>query len=343
MWHQQEIPFLDLQVQYRKIKVEIAEAISAVLSNSTYVLGPMVEKFESDFADYCNTTHAVGCNSGTSALHLALRAYEIGPGDEVITVSYTFIATAWAITYCGATPVFVDISPDTKTIDCSKIESKITPRTRAIIPVHLYGHPADMDPILAIARRYRLVVIEDAAQAHGARYKEQRVGSIGDAACFSFYPSKNLGAYGEAGAVVTNDQFIAERLRMLRNHGQSRQYYHDMLGYNYRMEGLQGTVLSVKLKYLDSWNAQRRQIAKQYCEQLIGFPEITLPSVADWAEPIWHLFVIQYPQRDRLRQALKEMGISTRLHYPIPIYRQNTYAHSNLGEGSLPVTEKMEF
>ena len=335
-----KVPFLDLQTQYQKVKPEIEKAISTVFNSSAYVLGPMVEKFEKDFAAYCEAKYAVGCNSGTSALHLALRAWDIGPGDEVITVSHTFIATAWAITYCGASPVFVDIDPITRTIDTSQVESKITPRTKAVIPVHLYGHPADMAPIVTLARRNGLVVIEDAAQAHGARYKGQRVGSIGDAACFSFYPGKNLGAYGEAGAVVTNDGGVVEKLRMLRDHGQSMRYHHDMVGYNYRMDGFQGAILGVKLKYLDKWNAGRRQIAEAYNSVLSGIAEIARPNKAHWAEPVFHLYVIQHPERGLLQQYLMKAGIETGLHYPIPLHRQKAYAYLNLAENSLPVTEK---
>lgn len=336
-----KIPFLDLQTHYRHIRHEISEAISRVLNSSTYVLGPMVGQFETDFAAYCEARHAIGCNSGTSALHMALRAHNIGPGDEIITVSYTFIATVWCISYCGSTPVFVDIDPATKTIDVSQIESRITSRTKAIIPVHLYGHPADMDPIITIARRYGLIVIEDAAQAHGARYKGKRVGSIGDIGCFSFYPGKNLGAYGEGGAVVTSDDAIAQKLRMLRDHGQSTRYHHDIVGYNYRMEALQGAILGVKLKYLDKWNNKRRKIAKLYHDQLFEMPEIVLPSVADFADPVWHLYVIHHPERDRIRLLLNKMGISTGLHYPIPVHRQKVYAYLNIEKNSLPVTEKM--
>ncbi|MDY6987436.1 MAG: DegT/DnrJ/EryC1/StrS family aminotransferase [Thermodesulfobacteriota bacterium] len=338
---QKTIPFVDLQAEYDKLRLEVSEAISAVLNTTAFVLGPAVERFESEFAAYCETRYAIACNSGTSALHLALRACDIQPGDEVITVSHTFIATAWAISYCCATPVFVDVDPNTRTMDVSHIESKITSRTKAVIPVHLYGHPADMEPIISIAKERGLAVIEDAAQAHGARYRGMRVGCMGDVGCFSFYPSKNLGAYGEAGAVVTNDEAIARKVRLLRDHGQSKRYQHDVLGYNYRMDGLQGAILGVKLLHLDEWNEKRRKIARKYNEFLKEIREMVLPTVAPWAEPVFHLYVIEYPERSRLRRALNEMGISTGLHYPIPIHLQKPYGYLNLGEGALPVTEKL--
>jgi len=335
------IPFLDLQAQYRTIKDEIHEAIGRVLDTSTYALGPSVEHFEQSFASYCETTHAVGCSSGTAALHMALRALEIGPGDEVITVAHTFIATVWPILYCGATPVFVDVDARTRTMDPAQLESRITPRTRAVIPVHLYGHPADMDSIMEVAKRHGVAVVEDAAQAHGARYKGKRVGGMGDMGCFSFYPGKNLGAYGEAGAVVTNDAGLAQKLRMLRDHGQPEKYRHQIIGYNYRMDGIQGAVLDVKLKHLDKWNEARRAAAAEYDQQLKDVPEVALPAVADWAEPVFHLYVIQHSKRDRLQRALREKGIQTGLHYPIPVHRQQALEHLNLEDVSLPVTERL--
>jgi dTDP-4-amino-4,6-dideoxygalactose transaminase len=337
----QQVPFLDLKAQALKVGAEIKEVIDEIIDNATYILGPAVDRFEKEFATYCEVKYAVCCNSGTSALHLALRALNIGPGDEIITVSHTFIATSWAISYCGAKPVFIDIDPATRAIDSSQIEQKITPRTKAIIPVHIYGHPADMDPIISIADRYGLFVVEDAAQAHGARYKGKRIGSFGTSGCFSFYPGKNIGAYGEGGAVVTNDKPLAEMIRILRNHGQAERFFHETIGYNYRMDGIQGAVLGIKLKYLDQWNAKRRELAALYHELLSDVDSIILPVAAEWAEPVFHLYVIQDPDRDDLARLLAEKGISTGLHYPIPIHLQKAYTHLNMPRGSLPVTEQV--
>jgi dTDP-4-amino-4,6-dideoxygalactose transaminase len=333
------IAFVDLKTQYLAIEDEVKAALERVLLKGDYILGSEVKAFEQEFATYCGVTHAIGVDSGTTALELLLRAYEIGPGDEVITAANTFIATAFAISYTGAQPVLVDIDPDYYTLDVSKIEQAITPRTRAIIPVHLYGQTADMDAIMRIAAKYKLVVIEDACQAHGARYKGQRAGSLGHAAAFSFYPAKNLGAYGDGGMVVTNDPGIAGRIQMLRNYGQSQKYYHDVKGYNHRLDTIQAAVLRIKLRSLDSANEMRRQHAAHYARVLQHAP-ITLPQVAPYNEHVWHLHVIRTERRDELAQYLGEVGISTGIHYPIPIHRQPCYQSLNLPQGSFPITEQ---
>jgi dTDP-4-amino-4,6-dideoxygalactose transaminase len=336
-------PFLDLRAQYQKLRTEILQEINEVLDSSAYVLGPWVDEFEKSFARYCGIKYAIGCSSGTSALHLALRSLDIGPGDEVITVSHTFIATAWAISYCDAKPVFVDINPKTWTMDISQIESCLTSKTKAIIPVHLCGNPTEMDPILDIARRYGLIVIEDAAQAHGAKYRGKICGTIGDMGCFSFYPSKNLGAYGDAGAVVTSNPAYAERLRMLRDHAQTVKHYHDTIGYNYRMDGIQGAILAVKLRYLPEWIHSRRRIALHYNKELEGVRGIKTPFEAPGAKHVFHLYQIQLGEerlRNELQQFLNQNGIGTGLHYPIPIHLQKAYEHLGYYKGSLPHTER---
>ena len=326
------IPFLDLKAQYRSIKEEVDAAIADVITNTQFILGPAVEGFERDFASYCGVDYCVGVNSGTSALHLALLAAAVGEDDEVITVSHTFVATAAAIMYCGARPVFVDVTPGTYTMDPALIEAAITPRTKAIMPVHLYGQCADMHPIMEIARKHKLVIIEDAAQAHGARYRGKRAGSIGDIAIFSFYPGKNLGAYGEGGAVVTNNRDYVDRMRMLRDHGQSRKYAHDILGYNYRLEGIQGAVLGVKLRHLDDWNRARRTHAAKYRSLL----KANLLEEASYGEPVYHIFPLFSPQRDALQAHLTARGIATGIHYPIPVHLQKAFGES----GSFPITER---
>ena len=280
------------------------------MRRTDYILGKDVALFEEEFAAYCETKYAIGVDSGTSALELILRAYGIGPGDEVITQANTFIATTFAISYCGATPVLVDIDPETQGIDVSLIEAAITPRTKVIMPVHLFGHPVDMDPIMDIADRHGLIVIEDACQAHGARYKGKRAGSIGHAAAFSFYPAKNLGAYGDGGGIVTNDGLIDTSLRLLRNYGQAQKYHHDLLGYNRRLDTLQAAVLRVKLRHLDKWNAARREHAALY-DRLLAGSEVVAPVVADYAEPVWHLYVVRTSDRAGLQKHLSERGIST--------------------------------
>lgn len=333
------IPFLDLRAQYESIKEEIRAAIDRVLDSREFILGSEVEGFEAEFARYCGTRHAIALNSGTSALHLALLAAGVGAGDEVVTVSYTFVATAAAIRYVGARPVFVDIDAGTFTMDPARIEPALTPRTKAIVPVHLYGRCADMDPILEIARRHGLVVIEDAAQAHGADYNGRRAGSLGDLACFSFYPSKNLGACGEGGAVVTNDGRHTETIRILRDQGQREKYHHVLLGYNYRMDGIQGAVLRVKLRHLDRWNERRRSLAGQYTRRLVE-ADIRLTEDSGHASSSHHIFPIFTEDRDGLRARLTEAGIGTGVHYPVPIHLQPAYGDLGYRAGDLPESER---
>jgi dTDP-4-amino-4,6-dideoxygalactose transaminase len=333
------IPLLDLKAQYRSIKPELDAAVLRVLEGAQFILGPEVAAFEKEFAAYCGAGDAIGVNSGTSALHLALVAAGIGPGDEVITVPFSFIATAAAIVYTGATPVFVDIDPVTFNIDVSRIEAAITPRTKAIMPVHLFGHPADMDPILEIARRYGLIVIEDAAQAHGAEYKGRRVGSIGDIGCFSFYPGKNLGACGEGGAVTTSNSDYARKVRLLRDWGSAQKYIHELHGYNYRLEGMQGAILRVKLRHLEEWTEARRRHAIRYGE-FLGTAGIELPSAMPYARHVYCVYSVRAANRDQIRQALLEREIHTAIHYPIPIHLQPAYAGLNYSRGDFPVAER---
>jgi dTDP-4-amino-4,6-dideoxygalactose transaminase len=334
-----KVPFLNLKVQYESIKDEIDTAIGQVIEKTAFAGGPFVRKFEEEFADYCGCKHAVGVNSGTSAIWLALIGLGIGKGDEVITVPNTFIATAEAISMSGATPVFVDINEKTYNMDPGLLEKAITPRTKAVIPVHLYGQMADMDPIMEVARKHGLFVIEDAAQAHGAEYKGRRAGTIGDAGCFSFYPGKNLGAYGEAGAVVTNNLELIEKINMIKDHGQSKKYYHSMIGWNDRMDGIQGAVLSVKLKYLDKWNDARRNNAKLYTELLADLPDIVTPYVADYAKHVFHIYAIRVQNCKGLMSTLAEKEIQFGIHYPVPIHLQDAYAFLGLGKGDFPVAE----
>jgi dTDP-4-amino-4,6-dideoxygalactose transaminase len=336
---QLQVPFVDLAAQYCTISAEINEAVSKVIRETDFILGREVHLFEEEFASFCQANCAIGVDSGTSALELALRAYEIGPGDEVITAANSFIASALAISHAGATPVLVDVNADTYTIDVGAIEKAITPRTKAIIPVHLYGHPADMDPILQLAQRHGLIVIEDACQAHGARYKGKRAGSLGHAAAFSFYPGKNLGAYGDGGMVVTNDYTVAKRLEMLRNYGQREKYQHMFRGYNRRLDTLQAAVLRVKLKHLDEWNDARRQHAKSY-RRLLEQSGIVAPHVVANSESVWHLYVIRVDQRDALKEHLASRGISVGIHYPIPIHLQPAYRDLSYRQGDFPVTEE---
>jgi dTDP-4-amino-4,6-dideoxygalactose transaminase len=333
------IPLIDLKSQYQSIKNEIDTAIADVIESCQFILGERVEAFEVDFASYCQSRYALAMNSGTSALHLALLAAGVGPGDEVITVSYTFVATAATICYTGAKPVFVDIDPLTCTIDPAKIEAAITPKTKAVMPVHLYGSCADMDTILDVARRRNLIVIVDAAQAHGAEYKGRRAGSMGELACFSFYPGKNLGAYGEGGAVVTSNERYVEPLKQLRDQGQREKYYHTMVGYNYRMEAIQGAVLGVKLKHLDDWNALRRKHAAVYARELADSGLRLLKELPD-TKPVHHIFPLFTAQRDELREHLQKAGISTGLHYPIPVHLQPAFRHLGYKQGELPETER---
>jgi dTDP-4-amino-4,6-dideoxygalactose transaminase len=333
-----QVPFVDLQAQYPAIALEISEAVAKVIHDADFILGRDVGLFEEEFAAYCEAKYAVGVDSGTSALELALRAYDIGPGDEVITAANTFIATALAISHAGAKPVLVDVDPYTYTIDVAKIAEAITARTKAILPVHLYGHPAHMDPIRELAEKFGLVVIEDACQAHGSRYKGKRAGSLGHAAAFSFYPGKNLGAFGDGGIVVTDDHEIAKRLEMMRNYGQKEKYHHQFRGYNRRLDTLQAAILRVKLKYLDKWNAARRWNAKLYQECLDGAGVVT-PNEAAGAESVWHLYVIRTENRDMVRENLLSRGISPGIHYPIPIHLQPAYKDLGYKRGDFPITE----
>ena len=333
------IPYLDLKAQYHSIKAEIDAAIGSVLESSQFVLGKEVAAFEEEFAAYSGGGQAIGLNSGTSALHLALLAGGIGPGDEVVTTPFTFAATAATIRYTGALPVYVDIDPVSYNLDPNLLEAAITGRTRAILPVHLYGQPADMEPILAIARRHNLLVIEDAAQAHGAEYKGRRAGSLADMACFSFYPTKNLGAYGEGGAVVTANAEFAKQIRLLRNWGESRRYYHDLPGYNYRMEALQGAILRVKLRHLDRWTEARRATAKFYSERLAEI--CAIPAEMPYTRHVYHAYTIRAAQRDALAANLNAAGIQTAIYYPLPLHLQKAYSDGRYHEGDFPVAESV--
>jgi dTDP-4-amino-4,6-dideoxygalactose transaminase len=334
------IPLVDLTRQYASIRNEIDAVIQQTLDRGIFAAGSAVAAFENEFARYCGVRHCVAVNSGTSALHLAMIAAGVRAGDEVITVPFTFVATAWAISYVGAKPVFVDIEADTYTIDVEKIARAIGPRTRAVLPVHLYGQMANLDPIREICDKHRLILIEDAAQAHGAEYKGARAGSYGHIGCFSFYPTKNLGAFGEAGAITTNDDEIAHRVRHLRDHAQISKYRHEELGYNYRMDEMQGALLQVKLRRLGTWNGARENIAKRYIENLSRTP-VALPAESPDRGHVWHLFVIRSPQRDELRRKLSDEAIGTGLHYPIPLHLQPAYAHLLYRPGDFPIAEKV--
>jgi dTDP-4-amino-4,6-dideoxygalactose transaminase len=336
--NQPSVPFVDLAAQHAAIREETASAAARVIDTGEFILGREVERFEEEFARYCGCEHGVGVDSGTSALELALRAYGIGAGDEVMAPANTFIATALAISCTGATPVLVDVNAASHTLDATRLEAAITNRTKAIIPVHLYGQPADMDPILDVARRRELVVIEDACQAHGARYRERRVGALGHAAAFSFYPSKNLGACGDGGIVVTNDKDAAKVLRMLRNYGQEKKYYHVVRGYNHRLDNLQAALLRIKLKYLDDWNNARRFLADFYSRLLKDV--VLTPEPAHYSDPVWHLYVIQVKNRDGLQAYLGERGIATAIHYPTPIHLQPAYRDLGYQRGDFPITER---
>ena len=335
------ISFLDLQAQYRTIKQEIDVAVLNVLAESCFVLGKPVADFEANFAAYCNVKHCIALNSGTSALHLSLLAANIGPGDEVITVGMTFVATVAAILYAGAKPVLIDVDPTTWNLDPQQLEKALTSRTKAIIPVHLHGLMADMDAISAFAKQHNLIVIEDACQAHGASCNGKRAGSLGDLATFSFYPGKNLGAYGEGGAVVTNDDESAKTVRMLRDFGQDKKYHHQLRGFNYRMETIQGAVLDVKLKYLEQWTEQRRRIAQWYLQELKNIPGIQLPNPPEHMRHVYHVFAVCVPERDRVQQQLQQQGIATNIHYPIPVHLQPAYADLGYAKNSLPVSERL--
>ncbi len=333
------IPLVDLKAQYLSIKDDIDAAMQRVVDNTSFILGAEVEAFEREFATFCGTKYAVGVNSGTSALHLAFLACGLGPGDEVITTPYTFIGTTEMLAKIGARPVFVDIDPKTYNIDPAKIEAAITERTKAILPVHLYGQPAEMEPILEIAERHGLIVIEDAAQAHGAEYNGQRAGSMGRVAIFSFYPSKNLGAYGDAGALVTNEKEIADRARMRRDHGRQEKYEHLMEGFNYRLDALQAAILRAKLAYLERWNEARRRNAEVYRE-LLADSDLILPSESEHVKSVYHLFVVRSRARDALGEYLKGEGIATGIHYPIPLHLQPAYRDLGYRKGDFPVAEE---
>lgn len=332
------IPFVDLKTQYLSIKDEIDTAVLKVLESTQFVLGNEVKALEAEFADYCNADFGIAVNTGTSALHLALLAAGIGAGDEVITVPFTFVATAAAICYTGAKPVFVDIDPITYTIDVNKIEQAITERTKAILPVHLYGQPADMEPIMEIARRHGLTVIEDAAQAHGAEYKGKRVGSIGDIGCFSFYPGKNLGAYGEGGMIVTSNPEYTHTMQMLRDWGQERRYHHVLKGYNYRMDGIQGAILRVKLRYIEEWTEARRTHADQY-NKLLANSGLTTPTALPHNRHVYHVYAVRTSQREWLQQQLNAQEIQTGIHYPIPVHLQTAYSDLGYKPGDFPHSE----
>jgi len=333
------IPIVDLKREYTQIKTEVNEAIHRVLDKQWFILGEEAEKLEREFSEYVEAKYAIGVNSGSDALYLAVKSLGIGNGDEAITVSHTFVSTVDAIVRNGVKPVFTDIEEDTMLMDVNQIEHKITERTKVIIPVHLYGHPADMDPIMEIAKKYKLSVIEDACQAHGAEYKGKKIGGIGDLGCFSFYPSKNLGAYGNGGMIATNSEELAKKLSMLRNYGQSQKYYYDFMGVNSRLDEIQAAVLRVKLRHLDEWNEKRRNIAKLYNE-LLKDSNIVLPVEKDYAKHVYHLYVIRSKYRDRLQQSLFQNGIQTQIHYPLPVHKQKSYL--DLGfRAHLPVTEKI--
>lgn len=334
------VPFLDLKAQYQSIHTELDAAIRQVMESSAFAGGPFVEKFETEFGRFCGCEHAVGVGSGTDALWLILLALGVGPGDEVITVANTFIATAEAISFCGASPVLVDVDQSTYTMDPRQLEKAITARTRAIIPVHLFGQTADMDPIMEIARLRGVPVIEDACQAHGAEYKGRRAGSIGVAAAFSFYPGKNLGACGEAGAIVTNDAQMAKKVRVLRDHGQEKKYFHAVVGWNARMDGIQGAILSVKLKHLEGWNEARRRNATEYGEMLGGVGSIILPAEGAGNRHVYHVYAIRVKARDSLLARLKDEGVNCAIHYPVPVHLQKAYEHLGMRKGSLPVAER---
>ncbi len=339
MSSESSVPFVDLKAQYLSIKSEIDAAVIGVLESTQFVLGTAVQAFEKSFASYCKAEHAVGVNTGTSALHLALLALGVGRGDEVITTPFTFVATVSAVDYTGAKPVFVDIDPTSLTIDPAKIEAAITPRTKAILPVHLHGRPADMDPILEIGRRRGIPVVEDAAQAHGAEYKGRRAGSMGALGCFSFYPGKNLGAYGEGGAVTTNDATYAKTVRMLRDWGSEKKYHHDLKGFNYRLEGVQGAVLGVKMKYIEGWTELRRKHAAAYSAALAG-TALQPPAPPADLRHVYHVYALRHAKRDALMAHLQTRGVASGIHYPIPVHLQRCFAELGHKAGDFPHSEQ---
>ncbi|MGA1869146.1 MAG: DegT/DnrJ/EryC1/StrS family aminotransferase [bacterium] len=333
------VPFIDLIKTHTPLNQEILAAWEEILNTTRFVGGPHVDAFEDEFAGACGVKYAVAVHSGTDGIRLALLALGVKPGDEIITVPNTFIATTEAITQAGAKPIFIDIDPHTYNMDVNKIESAITAHTVGIVPVHLYGQPCDMDPICQIAKDKNLWVLEDACQAHLAEYKDKKAGSLGDAAAFSFYPGKNLGSCGEGGAVTTDNPDLAQTVRMLRDHGQARKYYHDREGYNARLSALQCAALRIKLKHLPSWTKQRQRNADKYTEYLQNINGVTLPFVPSWAKPVWHLYVILVENRDRIQSQLSDMGVSTALHYPIPLHLQKAYSYFAFDKGAFPVTE----
>jgi dTDP-4-amino-4,6-dideoxygalactose transaminase len=335
------VPFLDVGATYRELQPELDAAVQRVLAGGWYILGPEVEAFEAEFAACTGAAHCVGVGNCLDALHLVLRALGIGPGDEVIVPANTYIATWLAVSYAGARPVPVEPDPATFNLDPARIEAALTPRTRAILPVHLYGHPADLEPILGVARRHGLKVLEDAAQAQVAGYRGQPIGAHGDAVAWSFYPGKNLGAFGDAGAVTTNDPALADRIRALRNYGSREKYVNGVKGYNSRLDPLQAAVLRVKLPHLAEWNDRRRRVAALYAAELAGCPGLELPQAAAWAEPVWHLYVVRSPHRDALQKHLAAAGIGTLIHYPIPPHRQEAYRELGFAAGAFPLSEAM--
>jgi dTDP-4-amino-4,6-dideoxygalactose transaminase len=338
---QMKVPFLDLKAPYHELKDELNSAFARVMESGQFILGTEVNAFEEEFAAYCEAKYCVGVGNGLEALHLTLRALEIGEGDEVIVPSNTYIATWLAVSYAGAEPVPVEPDEKTYNIDASRIEEAITSRTKAIMPVHLYGQPADMNAISEVAEHYGLQVIEDAAQAHGARYRGKRVGSLGHVAGFSFYPGKNLGALGDAGAVTTNNSDLADRIRALRNYGSKVKYFHPVKGFNSRLDEMQAALLRVKLARVDEWNKRRRKIANEYLQQLEGVPDLVLPTVRNDAEPVWHLFVVRHPKRNRLQEYLRTNGVGTIIHYPVSPHLQEAYSELQLAEGAFPIAEIM--
>lgn len=336
-----KVPFLDLKAQHAPLREEFDRAIRHVIDSDAFAGGPFVSKFEEEFADFCDCEHAVGLGSGTEALWLTLLAFGVGAGDEVITVPSTFMATAEAITYCGAKPVFIDIDERTYTMDPVQLGSVTNDRTKAIIPVHLFGQPADMDPILEFARERDLFVIEDAAQAHGAEYKGRKAGTLADAGCFSFYPGKNLGAFGEAGAVVTNNSELQDKIRVLRDHGQVRKYHHTMIGWNCRMDGIQAAILSVKLQYLERGNELRRAHALRYSQALGGMEELVTPLEAGYARHVYHIYAIRIQERAEVMRFLGDRGIGCSVHYPVPIHLQEAYSSLSYKKGNFPIAERI--
>ena len=336
----EKVPFLDLKAHHAPLRAEFDQAIGEVIDSGAFAGGPFVAQFENEFAAFCGSRHAIGVGNGTDALWLALLACGIGPGDEVITVPNTFMATAEAITYSGASPVFVDVDQHTYTMDPALLEKARTSRTKAVIPVHLFGQVADMDPILSFGRKHGLFVIEDAAQAHGAEYKGRKAGSLGDAGCFSFYPGKNLGAFGEAGAVVTNDDKLQEKIRILRDHGQVRKYYHSMVGWNGRMDAIQAAILRIKLRHLDQANHQRRVHASQYNRLFRGLEEVKSPFEAAYGRHVYHIYSIRVRERNEIMRLLQEKGIGCGIHYPVPIHLQEAYRGLGHGKGAFPVAEQ---